>query len=148
MEELLKRYKIRNTAVRRAVLEFLDRSPHAVTHAQIEEQIGQSFDRVTLYRTLHAFEEQHLIHKILSDSGAWAYALCRDCVHEHEHKLSAEKAAHQHSHNHDHVHFKCETCQHTFCLQQTAIPVINLPSGYQAKDWQLLVTGVCEACGG
>lgn len=144
MEELLKRYKIRNTAVRRAVLEFLDKSPHAVTHAQIEEQIGQQFDRVTLYRTLHAFEEQHLIHKILSDSGVWAYALCRDCAHEKEHHHDEPTQAH--SHNHDHVHFKCESCQHTFCLQQTAIPAINLPAGYKAKDWQLLVTGICEAC--
>lgn len=148
-EEVLKRHNLRNTAARRAVLALFDQSAHALTHAQIEEKIGAEFDRVTLYRTLRSFEELHLVHRILSDSGVWVYALCRDCHHEKA-ETQAEKAAkHEHSthnHNHQHVHFKCDTCQNTYCLEQNEIPKITLPAGYIAKNWQLLATGLCKNC--
>jgi Fur family transcriptional regulator, ferric uptake regulator len=142
MEDVLKRHNLRNTAARRAVLELFDQSRHALTHAQIEEKIGAQFDRVTLYRTLRSFEDLHLIHRILSDSGVWVYALCRDCHNEKAEPLSDK---HEHTHHH-HVHFKCDNCQNTYCLEQTEIPKMSLPTGYIAKDWQLLATGLCKNC--
>ncbi len=142
-EQLLRARKLRVTPARKALLQLLAASTHAITHAQIEEKLGTDYDRVTIYRTLHTFENEHLVHKILSDTGGWAYAICRSCEeeeHAHPHP------AHKHQHHHHHAHFKCERCALTFCLEDTAIPPIPMPAGYSAKDWQLLVTGICEQC--
>jgi len=146
MEELLRSRRLRVTPARKALLSLLAQSTHAITHAQIEEQLGKDFDRVTLYRTLHTFEEQHLVHKILHDAGGWAYAICKNCEHEHE---DSHEHAHPHTpqpHHHHHAHFKCERCALTFCLEETAIPPLPMPAGYKAHNWQLLVTGVCQRC--
>ena len=142
MEALLKTHNLRITPIRKKILNLLEDTPYAITHSQLEDILGKEFDRVTTYRTLHTFEEKHLIHRILNDTGAWAYALCRTCDHNHEHE--DEKAHHHVQHNH--VHFKCEQCQNTVCLDNTAIPIINLPSGYKAQEWQMLVLGICPSC--
>ena len=135
MEAVLKEYNLRITPIRKKILNLLNETPYAITHSQIEELLGKEFDRVTIYRTLHTFEEKHLIHRILNDTGAWAYALCRTCSHHHHVQ-------------HNHVHFKCQNCQNTVCLDHTAIPTIALPTGYEAQEWQLLVLGLCPSCQG
>lgn len=141
MESLLKKHNLRITPIRKRILALLDETPYAITHSQLEDILGKEFDRVTIYRTLHTFEESHIIHRILNDTGAWAYALCRSCEHKHE----AEGHTHNHV-QHNHVHFKCEKCQNTVCLDNTAIPVIHLPANYIANEWQMLVLGICPNC--
>lgn len=130
-EHLLQQHRLRQTPIRQAALGlFLDTS-HALTHQMIEARLGGSFDRVTLYRTLKSFEEKGLIHRIADDSDAVHYALCYDCGHE------------QHADNH--IHFKCETCGHTFCLEEV-IPQIVVPNQYKITQVQMLVTGKCPSC--
>ncbi len=141
--DLLKKHSLRNTEVRRKVLELFQVTDHAVSHSHIEEQLESQFDRVTLYRTLKSFEENHLIHRILNDSGVVTYALCREQCHEHDHQHEVAHTAH---HTHNHIHFKCEVCQLTFCLEQVGIPPIALPPHYSARSYQVLVTGICEKC--
>lgn len=128
---ILQSHKLRITDCRLEIIqEFLDKNI-ALSHSDLEEKLKQQFDRVTIYRTLRTFLEKDLIHKVLDDSGATKYALCAhgDTAHDHEH-----------------VHFKCEVCGETTCLEDVALPQVKLPKGFEKKEMNLLVQGICEKC--
>ena len=141
IENLLKTHQLRNTEIRRAVLNLLQITPHAVSQQDVENLLNGAFDRVTIYRTLKSFEDAKLIHRVLNDDNSVNYAVCRDSCTEHN-----EQEQHAHAHTHNHAHFKCEVCQFTFCLEQTTIPKIELPENYKAHSLQLLIAGVCKNC--
>ena len=133
LAQTLLRHGLRQTPVRRAVLAALAGKGYALTGAEIEQEIGTATDRITLYRTLKSFEQQGLIHRVIDDTDVLRYAAC-----------SIECSAGAHFDNH--VHFKCSTCQHTYCLSQVAIPVVQLPGGFQAERRDFLLSGVCQLC--
>lgn len=131
--EILKENKLRVTSCRRDVLNTFLGKREALSHADLEEALKENFDRVTIYRTLKTFLDSDLIHKVLDDSGTAKYALCNHSAEEPHH-------------DHEHVHFKCEICGKTNCIEEISLPKINLPEGYQAKEMNLLVQGVCKYC--
>jgi len=133
--DILKDHNLRVTSCRRDVLKSFFKRQEALSHSDLEEELKDDFDRVTIYRTLKTFLEYDLIHKVLDDSGATKYALC---IHENSEG--------PHHHQHDHVHFKCEKCGKTNCIEEISLPVVNLPSGYVSKDVSLLIQGVCNKC--
>jgi len=131
-DRLLKNYRLRATPTRQEVLHLFLNKDYALSHSDIEREVSDSSDRVTLYRTLKTFLNRGLIHKVLDDTGALKYALCNDaCSNSH--------------HHHDHVHFKCTQCGQTSCLQ-VEIPNVKLPKGYKIKELNVLAQGVCEHC--
>jgi Fur family ferric uptake transcriptional regulator len=132
----LKEFNLRQTECRQEVLDVFASQPHALSHGDIENQLTDRFDRVTIYRTLKTFVDKGLLHKVLDDQGAMKYALCRETCHTPDHQ-----------HHHDHVHFKCTICGLTNCLEDVRIPALSLPAGYQRQETNLLVQGVCPACG-
>jgi Fur family ferric uptake transcriptional regulator len=134
--QMLSNHQLRNTAIRREMLALFLASSHALSHSHIESRLVSNFDRVTLYRTLKTFEEKGLIHRIANDRDTIEYALCKDDCHEHEHK-----------HLDNHAHFRCNKCQHTFCLEELSIPKLPIPVGFKASEFQLLVVGICAGCG-
>lgn len=104
----------------------------ALKQTDLEHKLGNSFDRVTIYRTLNAFLESGIIHKIPDDSGATQYALCDNCdVHEH---------------HDEHIHFKCTVCNKLECLDHYTVPQFEVPQGYTVKTADLVVTGICADC--
>lgn len=130
---ILKDFNLRHTDCRSEILAIFIGKGFALSHADIEEKVHQSFDRVTLYRTLKTFLDKGIIHKVLDDSGVTKYALCREnCSHAH--------------HHHEHVHFKCVTCGLTNCIDEVEIPPIRLPEGYKYLESSLLVQGICKNC--
>ncbi len=135
VEQLLTKYKLRNTAIRRDVLSIFVDSSHALTHKFIEQNINIEVDRVTLYRTLKTFEEKGVIHRIADETDTVRYALCR-----------ADCQAHQHRHSDNHIHFRCESCQQTVCMDDVEIPTVNLPQNFKANKYQFLVIGICDKC--
>ncbi|MCH2042562.1 MAG: transcriptional repressor [Saprospiraceae bacterium] len=135
VEGLLKKYKLRNTQIRRSVIEIFQSQGHALSHQIIERELDNKFDRVTLYRTLKAFEEAGLIHRIANDKDRIEYALCGSSCANHSHK-----------HVDNHVHFKCNKCAKTFCLEHTHIPAVKVPELYKVDDCQMLLTGICASC--
>lgn len=132
LKNVLNNFKLKSTPCRAEVLTLLLNNEHALSHSDIEHRVDQSFDRVTVYRTLKTFLDKGLIHKVLDDEGVTKYALCNECSKE--------------EHNHEHVHFKCEQCGHTQCLDKIQIPDINLPAGFKAHQKNLLIQGVCDQC--
>lgn len=130
--KLLKNFRLRSTPSRQEILHLFLRKEYALSHGDIEKEINNDLDRVTVYRTLKTFLDRGLIHKVLDDEGALKYALCNEAC------TTAE-------HHHNHVHFKCTKCGQTNCLN-IEIPSVKLPKGYKPTELNLLIQGVCESC--
>lgn len=132
VEKILKKKKLKSTEARKLVLNvFLDHN-FALSHADIEDLLTD-VDKVTLYRTLHAFEEAGIIHIAQSETDSKQYALCKD-------NCSTEK------HDHNHIHFFCKKCNKTFCIPQNLEFQNKLPSGYMSEETVVLVKGMCNSC--
>ncbi len=132
-ETLLKDFKLRSTPNRQEILHLFLQKNYALSHGDIEKEIENTLDRVTVYRTLKTFLDKGLIHKVLDDEGSLKYALCKE-------------ACSTAGHHHDHVHFKCTKCGQTNCLN-IEVPSVKLPRGYRASEVNILIQGVCESCG-
>ena len=131
-ETLLRGFNLRSTPNRQEILHLFLKKNHALSHGDIEKEIDNSLDRVTVYRTLKTFLDKGLIHKVLDDEGSLKYALCNEAC------TTAE-------HHHDHVHFKCVKCGQTYCLN-VEVPSVKLPRGYKANALNLLIQGICDRC--
>jgi Fur family transcriptional regulator, ferric uptake regulator len=130
--QLLKEHQLRSTSSRSSILSLFLRNHHALSYSDIERQVAESYDRVTVYRTLKTFLDKGVIHKVLDDGGSLKYALCSEhCTTEH---------------HHEHVHFKCTVCGQTNCLDEIEVPEVKLPLGYQATEVNLLIHGTCRLC--
>ena len=131
-DKLLKNYKLRSTPNRQTILRLFLKKDHALSHADIENEIEDNLDRVTVYRTIKTFLKKGLIHKVLDDQGSLKYALCDD------HCSTAE-------HHHDHVHFKCLRCGQTNCMD-VEVPLVKLPKEFKIQEVNLLIQGICDQC--
>ena len=100
--------------------------------SELEYKILSS-DKSGVFRALTLFREHHLVHVIEDGGDGVRYELC----------LS------QDGHEHDddqHVHFYCERCHRTFCLTDTPIPPIQLPTGYRLTSINYIAKGLCPEC--
>ena len=131
LENTLTTKKIKPTSMRLLVLKQLVESKSAVSLSELENNFDK-VDKVTLYRTLKTFENNKLIHSIDDGSRAVKYALCEEnCECEPQDQ---------------HVHFHCENCGETFCLTNTRIPSLNIPTSFQAKSVNMVYKGICVNC--
>ncbi|AII52518.1 Fur family transcriptional regulator [Hymenobacter sp. APR13] len=133
LAQTLSKHGLRQTPVRKAVLQVLSEATYALSGGEIEQLLPPDTDRITLYRTLKSFEESGLIHRVIDASDIIRYASC-----------SIECSAQAHFDNH--VHFKCTACQHIFCLNQVAIPAVTLPAKFEAQTRDYLLSGTCREC--
>jgi Fur family ferric uptake transcriptional regulator len=132
LNDILHRKQLSSTESRRKILSLFFNSNDALTHGDIEKEVGDKYDRVTIYRTLQTFEEKAIIHSIPTADNAILYALCKDCAEGHHHD--------------DHVHFICSNCEKTICLDDVVSPKIELPSGFVADNVQVVINGICKDC--
>ncbi len=130
--EILKSHGLRNTPIRREVIQFLMNRGSAASHQDIESALS-SADRVTLYRTLHSLEESGIVHQVPDDDAVKKYALC--------HSNCNVKA-----HVDNHVHFKCTDCGKTVCLDEVVIPSVQVAEGFSVIKTDVLVQGKCPDC--
>lgn len=132
-EELLQKNALKRTSARLKVLHLFEESDHALSQPELEQHLGEEIDRVTLYRILSAFEEKGIVHKIIDPQGTGKYALCHaDC-----------NAGHHHD---EHLHFNCIVCHNTYCLENTAVPAVSVPAGFQVNELVLSASGICSKC--
>jgi Fur family ferric uptake transcriptional regulator len=130
--DILKKHGLKQTENRLKTLEILHHRNSAISHNDLEQELGKGTDRVTLYRILNAFEEKGIIHGIFGQKGGTQYALCHHCT--------------EHNHTDNHLHFNCSKCQKTFCVDNIALPNIKLPSGFVLNEINLNATGLCKNC--
>lgn len=129
--KILQEHQFKNTKLRHAVLSELMRAETGLSHQDLSRSLSLDFDRVTLFRTLNAFEEAGILHKVMDLNGVAKYAF-----------TPAEEK------NEDsHAHFLCMKCQGIFCLdygfEMDKIPV---PKGFQKTGIAIQVKGLCAAC--
>lgn len=131
--EILKRNQLSVTESRTKILELFHESKSALAHADIELKTDESYDRVTIYRTLQTFVEKGIIHTIPTADNSVLYALCKDeCT--------------QGKHNDNHVHFICDSCGTTYCLDHISVPEIMLPKGFTTHRTDVVASGICKNC--
>lgn len=133
VENILKEHELRVTPTRIKILKTFMEEQSALSHADLEIQFKNEFDRVTIYRTLTSFLENGLLHRVPDDSGVAKYALCKHDGTEH-------------NHDDHHVHFKCRKCDKIECLHDLEIPKLHLPKKYMMEHVNLLIEGLCAEC--
>ena len=130
---LLEEHGLAKTSQRMEVLKVFIKNPAAITHNNLERELGKDFDRSTIYRILNSFQEKGLIHKIMSPSGEARYAMCSSHCDAHTHQDT-------------HVHFSCNNCENVYCLNEVEVPQLKLPKGFQFSSFNYMAEGLCENC--
>ena len=131
--DTLKKNQLSITDSRKTILQLFMESDGALAHMDIENNTGEEFDRVTIYRTLQTFVDKGIIHTIPSADNAIRYALCKDACSER--------------HHHDnHIHFTCDHCSTTYCLDHVEVPALLWPGGFMASRTDMVVSGCCNRC--
>lgn len=121
---------LRVTANRLAVLELVERAPVALSHADLEAALPDTFDRVTLYRTLDSFVEAGLLSATVGADRIRRFSA-----------LAGDPAGH-----HEHLHFHCDDCGRVFCLPAKPPRRPSVPDGFQVEGADLYVHGHCADC--
>ena len=135
IKQILQRGDLTVTKCRIRLLEMFSQTAVALEHRHIEEDIGNQFDRVTIYRTLTSFLSKGIIHKIPTFDGTIKYGLCQDNCTDHKHHID------------NHIHFICHSCGKTQCLQQVVVPNIGgLPLGFLTTKTDVILQGLCQKC--
>jgi Fur family ferric uptake transcriptional regulator len=133
-ELLLRRAGLRVTGPRRAVLEVLLGTEHALTPADLAAHPGVGeVDRVTVYRCLTALTAGGLAHMVSGVDGVSRYR-----AHDRQ-GIGCPG---------DHPHFLCTTCGGMWCLPGQRLPFVEVPEGARVDGKQLVVHGRCETCQG
>jgi Fur family ferric uptake transcriptional regulator len=122
----------RNTTAKSAIQLLLQQSSVALSHKDIQNEVGKLCNRVTIYRILDRLVEEGEIHKIINTDGVIKYAPCNQCE------------SHP-NHNHDHVHFSCVKCDTVTCLDNVQ-PSYNLPPDYKVQEVNFTLSGICPNC--
>lgn len=129
--ELLAQREIQPTAIRLLVLQAMMQVQQSVSLLDLENMLD-TVDKSSIYRTLTLFLSHHLIHSIDDGSGSFKYAVCgTDC--------SCKV-------NDLHTHFHCERCNRTFCFTNIPTPVVKLPDGFILNSINYVLKGVCPEC--
>ena len=131
MEHLLEEHGVKVTPNRLLVAKALANAGRPLSLMELEAQL-ETIDKSAIFRTLGTFKEAHLVH-VLEDSGDGVrYELC-----------------HSHHEGHDddiHVHFYCTRCHRTYCLEDTPVPRVKVPEGYDVESVSYLLKGICPEC--
>jgi Fur family ferric uptake transcriptional regulator len=126
---LIRRKKARATPARVRVLDLLQTSPSALTHAEIEVALGASaLDRVTLYRVLEWLVDSGLAHRHSDAKRIFRFSAAVDSEHR------------------THIHFRCDHCGRVFCIDAAPPQVPTLPEGFSLSRMDFDLRGCCAQC--
>lgn len=131
IEEMISAAGMRPTPVRLLVARAIAQATCPVSSLDIERAL-ETVDRSSISRTLVLFSEKGLVHSVDDGTGSVKYELCRHCGEEHDRDL--------------HPHFHCQNCGTTYCLEDTPIPVLELPGGFEARSANFVIKGLCPKC--
>jgi Fur family ferric uptake transcriptional regulator len=133
-EEILQRLEqkgIKPTANRILVYRELQHADRPMCLADMEQRL-LSMDKSSIFRVLTLFLEHDAVHTFSDGRGIVHYELC-----------GSSGAC---SHSDGHLHFYCESCQQSFCLEDVALPDIELPYGYSPHSVSFVIKGECPSC--
>ena len=131
MEHLLEEHGVKATPNRLLVARALAEAGRPLSLMELEARL-ETIDKSAIFRTLGTFKEAHLVHALEDSGDGVRYELCHSHHEDHDDDL--------------HVHFYCTKCHRTFCLENTPIPPVAAPEGYEVKTKSYLLKGVCPEC--
>lgn len=131
--ELLCSHGLKKTRIRIEILNLFMQHHFALSANDLVARMDKGIDRVTIYRTLIAFETQGILHKASENKHGIKYALCH---HPGQHDGHTDK----------HVHFVCETCNQTYCLEDVMIPEVRISKKFSVNRVSYTISGVCDVC--
>lgn len=129
--ELLEDAGIRATSNRILVLGAIMDAEGPVSMKDIERMVP-SLDKSSIFRSLTVMKDNDLLHALDGGPEGVLYEVC----HGH----------HDDVHDDEHVHFHCDVCGRTYCLEHIKVPRFELPEGYQVRQNEHIVKGVCPSC--
>lgn len=131
IEARLQKAGVKRTPVRYLIFRLLTEARAPMSAKEIEDGL-ETVDRSSISRTLALFHDRDLVHSIDDGSGSVRYEACM--------------SLHGHSFNDQHVHFHCTRCDRTECLEEVAVTMSMLPDGYELRNVNFMLTGLCSAC--
>ena len=127
----LEKKGVKPTAVRILVFRALEEAQLPVSLLDLENLL-ETVDKSTIFRTLNAFLAHHLIHAIEDGSGSLKYEVCSN-----EDTCSIDDM---------HTHCYCERCHRTFCFHGIHVPIVHLPEGFNMQSINYMIKGICKEC--
>lgn len=120
---------LKMTPIRREVIALFKQNPGiAYSESEIDKFLVDNVDRTTIYRTIRVLLSEGFIHKVVCCNGVLKYALsCGAAVCSH-------------------AHFECVDCGQVSCLEDQHIQNPTLSDGYEARQANLLIQGLCPSC--
>jgi Fur family transcriptional regulator, ferric uptake regulator len=122
----------RLTGPRRAVVEAIQKSTHALTPLEVFDMARKKYRAlglVSVYRTLEKLEELHIIQRVHQPQGCQAFIAASQ---GHEHLLL------------------CQNCGQVMFFEgddlETLIKSISKRTGYQISEHWLQLFGLCQTC--
>lgn len=122
----------RLTEARRAVIEIVQTSTHALTPVEVFDMARKKYrglGLVSVYRTLEKLEELHLVQRVHQPQGCQAFI--------------AEGRGHEHL-------LLCQNCGRVTFFEgddlETLIQTISRKSGYLIHEHWLQLFGLCQSC--
>ena len=128
---LLKGKGLKKTAQRIMLINILQTKGISLSENEIKTSMGAMYDRITFYRTVQKLIDTDIIHRIVVDNATVRYAL----NDQDELKKSRNP-----------VRFFCKKCNSTLYIENSPVPVFQLPDGYVAHGSEVLIKGICNAC--
>lgn len=132
IENLLGAKGVKPTANRILVIKELLKASHPMSLADMEEALGYTMDKASIFRALELFTAKDVVHAIEDGSRSLKYELCR--------------SSDRHSISDQHVHFHCEQCKETYCLETVSVPLIDIPEGFTPRSVNYMIKGLCPKC--
>lgn len=131
---------IRLTAIRLLIWRTLrERLTDAFSLSDVQDVLF-TVDKSTLFRTLTLFAEHGLLHTIDDGSGMQKYCVCH-CAESHDHHHGQPLSGHR-----GHVHLSCTVCRKTWCLEEVAIPAVDVPDDFEVTEREYVIKGICRKC--
>jgi Fur family ferric uptake transcriptional regulator len=130
LRAILKEHGLRATRGRLDVLGLILRAGRPLSQKDIMSRASVPLDRASLYRMLHAFVKEDIVHR--------AYAGGRSPLFESPDRCGSR---------HCHPHFSCRSCGATMCLDGLNIHAKGrLQKGFVVERQKVLIEGLCPKC--
>lgn len=130
-EKRLRDAGIRPTSVRLLVYKTVyEQMDNAFALQDVMKHLDYA-DASSVFRALTLFADHRLLHLIDDGSGMQKYCVCR-CGTFRCH----------------HVHLTCIECHETICLKEVHIPPVEVPGGYEVREAEFIIKGICPKCRG
>lgn len=127
---ILKEKGLKITEQRIAVLKQLSEINQPILLNSLQDNLGDSINRITLYRILNDLEGGNLVRIFFGLDG--------------QKYIEAKKENLKSGLNLQHLHFQCQKCDAVFCFDD--IEITGLPSGFKIHSDKTVLAGLCETC--